>query len=229
MVPYFSYARSDKKDQPRVPITARLVADLLQTAGASRLLTIDLHAGQVQGFFNIPVDELSAVPILLRDYFTGMELIDPVVVAGDLGFAKRARNFADMIGASVAFVEKRRLGNNSRSEQLGVIGDVRGKSAIVIDDEIDTAGSIVGAAEIVADAGARVVYAACTHGLLTANAVERLRLAPIQEIILTDTVAQPTHKRLPNMTVLSVSLLLGEAISRIHTGESVGALFGAPV
>ena len=131
VVPYFSYARSDKKDQPRVPITARLIADMLQTAGANRLLTIDLHAGQVQGFFNIPVDELTAMQPLLRDYVIGMELIDPVVVAGDLGFAKRARNFADMIGASVAFVEKRRLGNNSRSESLGVIGDVRGKSAIV--------------------------------------------------------------------------------------------------
>jgi ribose-phosphate pyrophosphokinase len=229
VIPYFSYARSDKKDQPRVPITARLIADMLQTAGANRVLTIDLHAGQVQGFFNIPVDELSAVPILLRDYVTGMELIDPVVVAADLGFAKRARNFADMIGASVAFVEKRRLGNNSRSESLGVIGDVRGKSAVVIDDEIDTAGSIVGAAEIVKQAGARVVYAAGTHALLTANAVERLRNAPIEELIVTDTVAQPLNKRLPNMTVLSVSLLLGEAISRIHTGESVGALFGAPV
>jgi ribose-phosphate pyrophosphokinase len=228
-VPYFSYARSDKKDQPRVPITARLVADMLQTAGANRVLTIDLHAGQVQGFFNIPVDELTAMQPLLRDYVLGMELIDPVVVAGDLGFAKRARNFADMIGASVAFVEKRRLGNNSRSEQLGVIGDVRGKSAIIIDDEIDTAGSIVGAAEIVKQAGARIVYAACTHALLTANAVERLRGSPIEELIVTDTVHQPAEKRLPNMTVLSVSLLLGEAISRIHTGESVGALFGAPV
>ena len=150
VVPYFSYARSDKKDQPRVPITARLIADMLQTAGANRVLTIDLHAGQVQGFFNIPVDELTAMQPLLRDYVIGMEMIDPVVVAGDLGFAKRARNFADMIGASVAFVEKRRLGNNSSSESLGVIGDVRGKSAIIIDDEIDTAGSIVGAAEIVA-------------------------------------------------------------------------------
>ncbi|HLZ29763.1 MAG TPA: ribose-phosphate pyrophosphokinase [Chloroflexota bacterium] len=229
VVPYFSYARSDKKDQPRVPITARLIADMLQTAGANRLLTIDLHAGQVQGFFNIPVDELTAMQPLLRDYVIGMELIDPVVVAGDLGFAKRARNFADMIGASVAFVEKRRLGNNSRSESLGVIGDVVGKSAIVIDDEIDTAGSIVGAAEIVAKAGARVVYAACTHALLTGPAVDRLRNSPIQEIIVTDTVGQPMSKRLPNMTVLSVSLLLGEAISRIHTGESVGALFGAPV
>lgn len=229
VVPYFSYARSDKKDQPRVPITARLIADMLQTAGANRLLTIDLHAGQVQGFFNIPVDELTAMQPLLRDYVIGMELIDPVVVAGDLGFAKRARNFADMIGASVAFVEKRRLGNNSRSESLGVIGDVRGKSAIVIDDEIDTAGSIVGAAEIVAKAGARVVYAACTHALLTGPAVERLRSSSIQELIVTDTVGQPMSKRLPNVTVLSVSLLLGEAISRIHTGESVGAMFGAPV
>jgi ribose-phosphate pyrophosphokinase len=229
VVPYFSYARSDKKDQPRVPITARLVADMLQTAGANRVLTIDLHAGQVQGFFNVPVDELTAMQPLLRDYVVGMELIDPVVVAGDLGFAKRARNFADMIGASVAFVEKRRLGNNSRSESLGVIGDVRGKSAIIIDDEIDTAGSIVGAAEIVEQAGARIVYAACTHALMTGPAVERLRNSPIQELIVTDTVHQPPSKRLPNMTILSVSLLLGEAISRIHTGESVGALFGAPV
>src|SRR4030088_1350935 len=161
VIPYFSYARSDKKDQPRVPITARLIADMLQTAGANRVLTIDLHAGQVQGFFNIPVDELTAMQPLLRDYVLGMELIDPVVVAGDLGFAKRARNFADMIG------------------------DVRGKSAIIVDDEIDTAGSIVGAAEIVVKAGARTVYAACTHALLTGPAVERLRSSPIQEIIVT--------------------------------------------
>jgi len=229
VVPYFSYARSDKKDQPRVPITARLIADMLQTAGANRMLTIDLHAGQVQGFFNIPVDELTAMQPLLRDYVLGMELIDPVVVAGDLGFAKRARNFADMIGASVAFVEKRRLGNNSSSESLGVIGEVKGKSAIIIDDEILTAGSIVGAAEIVHKAGARVVYAACTHALLTGQAIERLKHSPIQELIATDTVDQSARKQLPNMTVLSVSLLLGEAISRIHTGESSGAMFGAPV
>jgi ribose-phosphate pyrophosphokinase len=229
VVPYFSYARSDKKDQPRVPITARLVADMLQTAGANRLLTIDLHAGQVQGFFNIPVDELTAMQPLLRDYVIGMEMIDPVVVAADLGFAKRARNFADMIGASVAFVEKRRLGNNSSSESLGVIGDVRGKSAIIVDDEIDTAGSIVGAAEIVHRGGARAVYAAATHALLTGPAVDRLRDSPIEELIVTDTVHMPPRKRLPNMTVLSVSLLFGEAIARIHTGESVGAMFGAPV
>ena len=228
VIPYFSYGRSDKKDQPRVPITARLVADMLQTAGASRLLTIDLHAGQVQGFFNVPVDELTAM-FLLCDYIRGMELIDPVVVAGDLGFAKRARNFADAIGTSVAFVEKRRTGNDSRTEALGVIGEVRGKTAIVIDDEIDTASSITNAAETVMREGARAVYAACTHVLLTGPAIARLKRSPISELIATDTVALGPEKLLPNMTILSVSLLLGEAISRIHTGESVGALFGAPV
>src|ERR687886_731603 len=204
VVPYFAYARSDKKDQPRVPITARLIADMLQTAGASRLLTIDLHAGQVQGFFNIPVDELTAMNPL-TDYIRGMELIDPVVVAGDLGFAKRARNFADAIGTSVAFVEKRRLGNDSRSETLGVIGDVRGKTAIVIDDEIDTAGSIANAADIVVKEGARSVHAACTHVLLTGPAIPRLRRSPIKELIATDTVCLNSDKQLPNMTTLSVS------------------------
>ncbi len=228
VIPYFSYGRSDKKDQPRVPITARLLADLIQTAGANRVLTVDLHAGQVQGFFNVPVDELTAMN-LLCDYMRGMELIDPVVVAGDLGFAKRARNFANLIGASVAFVEKRRTGNDSRSESLGVIGDVRGKTAIIVDDEIDTAGSITNAAKIVIKEGATGVYAACTHALLSGPAVERLRASPIRELIATDTVYRAPAKHLPNLTVLSVSLLLGEAISRIHTGESVGALFGAPV
>jgi ribose-phosphate pyrophosphokinase len=228
VIPYFSYGRSDKKDQPRVPITARLIADMLQTAGANRLLTIDLHAGQVQGFFNVPVDELTAM-FLLCDYIRGMELIDPVVVAGDLGFAKRARNFADAIGTSVAFVEKRRTGNDSSSETLGVIGDVRGKTAIVIDDEIDTAGSITNAADIVMREGARAVFAACTHLLLTGPAIAKLLRSPIKELIATDTVCLASDKQLPNMTTLSVSPLLGEAISRIHTGESVGALFGAPV
>ena len=228
VVPYFAYGRSDKKDQPRVPITARLVADLISTAGANRLLTLDLHAGQVQGFFNIPVDELTAM-YLLCDYIRGMELIDPVVVAADLGFAKRARNFANLIGTSVAFVEKRRLGNDSRTESMGVIGDVRGRTAILVDDEIDTAGSITNAASIVMAHAARAVYAACTHALLTGPAVQRLKDSPIRELIVTDTVDRPPEKHLDNMVTLSVSLLLGEAISRIHTGESVGALFGAPV
>src|SRR5438094_10551748 len=139
VIPYYAYGRTDKKDQPRVPITARLIAELLQVAGADRVLTMDLHAGQVQGFFRIPVDELTA-NFPLADYFRAMELIDPVIVAADLGFAKRARNFANMIGGSVAFVEKRRLGNQGSTETLGVIGDVRGRTAIIMDDEIDTAG-----------------------------------------------------------------------------------------
>jgi ribose-phosphate pyrophosphokinase len=230
VIPYFSYGRSDKKDQPRVPITARLIADMIQTAGANRVLTLDLHAGQVQGFFNIPVDELTAMN-LICDYIHGLDLPDPVVVACDLGFAKRARNYANAMGAGVpvAVVEKRRLGNDSRSESLSVIGDVRGKTAIVIDDEIDTAGSVTNAAEIVMREGARDVYAACTHALFTGPAVELLRRSPIKELIVTDTVYRGPEKQLPNVTTLSVSLLLGEAISRIHTGESVGALFGAPV
>lgn len=228
VIPYFSYGRSDKKDQPRVPITARLLADLIQTAGTDRVLTVDLHAGQVQGFFNIPVDELTAM-YLITDYIRGMEFIDPVIVATDLGFAKRARNFADLVGGSVAFVEKRRTGNTSQSESLGVIGDVRGKTAILLDDEIDTAGSITNAAHIVMKEGAKEVYAGSTHALLTGSALQKLADSPIKELIVTDTVCRLPHQRPPNMTVLSVSVLLGEAISRIHTGESVGALFGAPV
>ncbi|MCC6177808.1 MAG: ribose-phosphate pyrophosphokinase [Chloroflexi bacterium] len=226
VVPYFAYARSDKKDQPRVPITARLVAELLQVAGADRVLTVDLHAGQVQGFFRIPVDELTAT-FLLADYFRAMELIDPVVVAADLGFAKRARNFANLIGGSVAFVEKRRLGNESRSESLGVIGDVRGRTAIVIDDEIDTAGSISNAAAIVRREGARDVLAACTHAVLSGPAVARLESSDISLLVTTDTCRIDASKRYSRMRVLPVALLLGEAISRIHTGGSVGALFGA--
>ncbi|MDP8922238.1 MAG: ribose-phosphate pyrophosphokinase [Chloroflexota bacterium] len=228
VIPYFAYGRSDKKDQPRVPITARLLAELLQAAGTDRILTIDLHAGQVQGFFRVPVDELTASTVL-ADYFRAMELIDPVVVAADLGFAKRARNFADMIGGSVAFVEKRRLSNDSRSESLGVIGDVRGKTAIVVDDEVDTAGSLVNAAAIVRREGARDVLAACSHAVLSGPAVDRLRASEISLFVTTDTCRIDPHKRLDKMRILPVSLQLGEAISRIHTGGSIGAMFGAPV
>ena len=228
VIPYFGYARSDKKDQPRVPITARLVAELLQVAGADRILTVDLHAGQVQGFFRVPVDELTAM-YLVADYVRGMELIEPVVVAADLGFAKRARNFANLIGGSVAFVEKRRRANDSSSESLGVIGDVRGRTAIVVDDEIDTAGSIVNAASIVRQEGARDVVAACTHAVLSGPAVQRLQSGPLSAVITTDTCRLDPHKRTDKLHILPVSLLLGEAISRIHTGGSVGALFGAQV
>ena len=225
VIPYFAYGRSDKKDQPRVPITARLLAELLQVAGVDRILTMDLHAGQVQGFFRIPVDELTAM-FPLADYFRAMELIDPVIVAADLGFAKRARNFANMIGGSVAFVEKRRLGNDSSSETLGVIGDVRGRTAIIMDDEIDTAGSITNAAAIVRREGARDVIAACTHAVLSGPAVQRIEASEISTLITTDTCRIDPHKRMTRLRILPLGLHLGEAISRIHTGGSVGALFG---
>jgi ribose-phosphate pyrophosphokinase len=228
VIPYFAYGRSDKKDQPRVPITARLLAELLQVAGVDRILTMDLHAGQVQGFFRIPVDELTAM-FPLADYFRAMELIDPVIVAADLGFAKRARNFANMIGGSVAFVEKRRLGNDSSSETLGVIGDVRGRTAIIMDDEIDTAGSITNAAAIVRREGARDVIAACTHAVLSGPAIQRIEASVISTLICTDTVRFDPHKRMGRLRILPIGLHLGEAISRIHTGGSVGALFGVPV
>lgn len=225
VIPYFAYGRSDKKDQPRVPITARLLAELLQVAGCDRVLTMDLHAGQVQGFFRIPVDELTAM-FPLADYFRAMEIIDPVVVAADLGFAKRARNFANMIGGSVAFVEKRRLGNDSNSESLGIIGDVRGRTAIIMDDEIDTAGSITNAAAIVKQEGAREVLAACTHAVLSGPAIQRIENSVISTLVTTDTCRIDPHKRTSRLRILPIGLHLGEAISRIHTGGSVGALFG---
>ncbi|MGE3268193.1 MAG: ribose-phosphate diphosphokinase [Chloroflexota bacterium] len=225
VIPYFAYGRSDKKDQPRVPITARLLAELLQVAGCDRVLTMDLHAGQVQGFFRIPVDELTAM-FPLADYFRAMEIIDPVVVAADLGFAKRARNFANMIGGSVAFVEKRRTGNDSSSETLGIIGDVRGRTAIIMDDEIDTAGTIVNAAAIVRSEGARDVLAACTHAVLSGQAIQRIERSEISTLVTTDTCRIDPHKRMSKLRILPIGLHLGEAISRIHTGGSVGALFG---
>ncbi len=223
VVPYYAYGRSDKKDQPRVPITARLIANFLETAGADRLLTMDLHAGQIQGFFNIPVDELTALSILAR-YF--LERGDgQVVVAPDLGAAKRARNFAQMLNAPLAVMEKRRLGNDERAEVMHIIGEVKGLRAVVVDDEIDTAGTLLETMKALLEAGVREVAACCTHPVLSGSAVQRLDEAPIKELVFTDTIPLPPEKRLPNITVLSVAPLLGEAIHRIHTGQSVGALF----
>ncbi len=223
VVPYYAYGRSDKKDQPRVPITARLIANFLETAGADRLLTIDLHAGQIQGFFNIPVDELTALSLLaqyFRDKADGL-----VVVAPDLGAAKRARNLAQLLDAPLAVTEKRRLGNLERTEVMHIIGDVDGLRAVVVDDEIDTAGTLLETMDALLEAGAREVMACCTHAVLSGKAVERLEESSLKELVVTDTVPLPPEKRLPNITVLSVAPLLGEAIQRIHTGQSVGALF----
>ncbi len=221
VIPFYAYGRSDKKDQPRVPITARLLADLIVAAGADRYMTIDLHAGQIQGFFNIPGDEFSAFPIL-TDYLSTKDVRDAVVVSADLGFAKKARNFARKLDLPLAFVEKRRIGNDPKAQALTVIGDVQGKNVFLVDDEVDTAGTLVEAAHMLKRSGAHQVFSACTHATLSPPAVERLQDAPIEEFICTDTVPVPPEKRLPNFKVLSVAPLLAETIARTHTGRSVG-------
>jgi len=223
VVPYYAYGRSDKKDQPRVPITARLIANFLEAAGADRMLTIDLHAGQIQGFFNIQTDELTALSIL-ADYFK-KQRDNRVVVAPDLGAAKRARNFAQMLNAPLAVMEKRRLGNDEHAEIMHVIGEVKGMRALVVDDEIDTAGTLVETMKALLEAGVSEVTACATHAVLSGPAVQRIEEAAIGELVVTDTLPLPPEKRLPKITVLSVAPLLGEAIQRIHTGQSVGALF----
>ena len=228
VIPYFSYGRSDKKDQPRVPITARLLADLIQAAGADRVLTIDLHAGQIQGFFKIPVDELTAV-YLLCDYFRGLGLEDTVVVSADIGFAKKARNFAELLHVPLAIVEKRREVSGGNVESLRLIGDVKGKTALIVDDEVDTARSLVGAIQVCHEYGAERVYASAVHSVLSDMAVQRLAEAELEEYVTTDTIPITGERRMAQTRVISVAVLLGEAISRIHTGGSVGALFGAAV
>jgi ribose-phosphate pyrophosphokinase len=226
VIPYMCYSRSDKKDQPRVPISARLVADMIQIAGADRYITMDLHAGQIQGFFSIPGDVLTAFH-LLSEYFVSKraDLIDPVIVTADLGFAKKGRNFAAKLGASMAFVEKRRTGNDSNAEAMMVIGDVDGKDVIIVDDEVDTAGSVMQAVNIVREYGARNVYLSFVHAVLSGPAMERLKNLDLKEIVTTNTVPIPPEKMLPNMVVLSIAPLLGEVIRRAHEGRSVGEMF----
>jgi len=224
VIPYYAYGRTDKKDQPRVPITARLIADCITVAGANRVLTMDLHAGQIQGFFNIPVDELTA-QLLLARYIQEKELDNFTVVAADIGFAKRARNFAVRLGAPLAIVEKRRIGNNGVAEALGLIGSVEGRNALIVDDEIDTAGSLLQAADLVREHGARAVYACATHGVFSGPAIDRLRHSDLSELVVTDTIPLPEEKRLPSITVLSTAELFAGAIARIHEGRSVTELF----
>lgn len=224
VVPYYGYGRTDKKDQPRVPITARLVADLLTVAGANRLLTVDLHAAQIQGFFNIPVDELTAL-FLLSDYFKEMSFDDLVVVATDIGISKRARDVAAKLNAPLAIMEKRRVGNVDQTETLNVIGEVEGRVALTVDDEIDTAGSLVGVASTLMERGVKEVYACCTHPVFSGSAIQRIASCPVKEVVVTDTIPVAGNKKLDKITVLSIAPLLGEAIHRIHTGQSIGAMF----
>ena len=227
VMPYYSYGRSDKKDQPRVPITARLIADMLTVAGADRVLTMDLHQGQIQGFFSIPVDELTAINILSR-YILAKGL-DDLVVVSELGFAKKARNFAEILGAPLAIVEKRRVGNEDRTELMNIIGEVEGKNAVIIDDEIDTAGSLMEAVNALVANGAREIYSMATHGVFSGSALDRVLNSPITEVVVTDTIPLPPGADRARITVLSVAPLFGEAIRRIHRGESVGALFSSEV
>jgi ribose-phosphate pyrophosphokinase len=230
VVPYLCYGRSDKKDQPRVPITARLVADLIEVAGADRYMTLDPHAGQIQGFFSVPGDVLTASHMLTAHINKTMrsQLVDPVVVAVDLGFAKKGRNYAADLDTPIAFIEKRRTGNDANAEALTLIGEVKDRDVIIVDDEVDTGGSNGQAVDIVKKAGARDVYLSFVHPILSDEGAQRLASLPIKHIITTDTVPIPPNKmkHLKNkITVLSVASLLGEVIKRAHEGRSVGEMF----
>lgn len=230
VIPYLCYGRSDKKDQPRVPITARLVADMLESAGADRYMTFDPHAGQIQGFFSIPGDVLTASHMISEHIKVNLmhNMQDPVVVATDLGFAKKGRNYALDLDLPIAFIEKRRTGNDAKAEALTLIGDVEGHDVIIVDDEVDTGGSIVQAVNVVKNHGARDVYLAFIHPIFSRNATERLAALPIKHIITTDTVSIPEAKMEAlkgRVTILSVAGMLGEVIRRAHEGRSVGEMF----
>jgi ribose-phosphate pyrophosphokinase len=230
VVPYLCYGRSDKKDQPRVPITARLIADMIEVAGADRYMTLDPHAGQVQGFFSIPGDVLTASHLLVVHINNNIRpsMHDPVVVSVDLGFAKKGRNYAADMDMPIAFIEKRRQGNDANAEALTLIGDVKGHDVIIVDDEVDTGGSIAQAVNVVKQNGARDIYLSFVHPILSLNGAERLSSLPIKHIITTDSVPLSQEKRdflKGRLTVLSIAPLLGEVIKRAHEGRSVGEMF----
>jgi ribose-phosphate pyrophosphokinase len=229
VVPYLSYARSDKKDQPRVPITARLMADMIEVAGADRYMTLDLHAGQIQGFFSIPGDVLTAFHII-TEYLEELseKLTNPVVVTTDLGFAKRGRNLANDLGLPLALIEKRRAKRGDNTEALNIVGTVEGQDVILVDDEVDTGGSVSQAVTLCKERGARSVYLIFVHAVLSDPAVERLAVLPLEQIITTDTVPISEEKQAKlgdKLHILSVAPLLGEVILRAHEGRSVGEMF----
>ncbi len=230
VLPYLCYGRSDKKDQPRVPITARLVADMLEVAGADRYMTLDPHAPQVQGFFSIPGDVLTASHLLAEHINKNMRanMKNPVVVSVDLGFAKKGRNYAAEMDMPIAFIEKRRMGNDAKSEALTLIGDVKDRDVIIVDDEVDTGGSIAQAVNVAKQNGARDVYLAFVHAILSRNGAERLAALPIKHIVTTDSVPLSLEKKKAlegRLTILSIAPLLGEVMKRAHEGRSVGEMF----
>jgi ribose-phosphate pyrophosphokinase len=224
VVPYYSYARSDKKDAPRISIAGRLMADLLKTAGANRVLTMDLHADSVHGFFSIPVDHLTAIPIICDHFQRRLDISNAVVVATDAGGAKRAGRFAQKMNMSMAIIDKRRISDTDVVQRL-VVGDVKGKDAIIFDDEISTGGTLTTSVKTLEKAGVRKIFVGATHPVLSGPAVKNLKDASIEEIVVTDTVEIPDDKKFEQLNVLSVGPLFAEAIKRIHSGESVGALF----
>ncbi|MFZ5876244.1 MAG: ribose-phosphate pyrophosphokinase [Nitrospirota bacterium] len=224
VLPYYGYARQDRKDQPRVPITAKLVADLIATAGAHRVLTIDLHAGQIQGFFNIPVDHLYATPVLL-EHFRQVELEDLVVVSPDAGGVERARAFAKRLKANLAIIDKRREGPN-QTKLMNIIGEVSGRNVLLLDDMIDTAGTITQGAQALRDKGARTILSGCTHPVLSGPALDRINASPIDTLVVTNTLPlNGKEEECRKLVSLTVAPLLGEAIKRIHEEESVSSLF----
>jgi ribose-phosphate pyrophosphokinase len=223
VIPYYGYARQDRKDKPRVPISSKLVADLLTAAGTDRILSMDLHAGQIQGFFDIPVDHLYAMPVLI-EHLRKMKIPDLTVVSPDAGGVERARSFGKRLNADLAVIDKRRTAPNE-AEIMNIIGDVNGKNVVICDDMIDTAGTLVNTVIALKKKKAKRVFACATHGILSGPAIERLRNAPIERIIVTNTVSMDASKILPNMTILSVAGLLGKAIQSIHEETSVSNLF----
>jgi ribose-phosphate pyrophosphokinase len=225
VLPYFPYARSDKKDEPRISITARLMADLIATAGADRVLTVDLHSPQIQGFFSIPADQLTAVPVLCDELKRG-DLSNTVIVAADVGEAKDAGRFAKRLDLPLAFIDKRRTGDDEKAKPAFIIGDVKGKRCLLVDDEIATGGTIFEATEFLLAHGASSVSAAVVHPVLSGRAAERLAASRLERLLVTNTIPIPPEKRTPKIQELSVAPLLAEAITRIHDGRSVSSLFG---
>ncbi|MEW5766486.1 MAG: ribose-phosphate pyrophosphokinase [bacterium] len=223
VIPYYGYARQDRKVQPRVPISSKLVANLITNAGADRVLTMDLHAGQIQGFFDIPVDNLIAAPILI-DYIKKKELEDVVIVSPDTGGVERAREVAGRLGANIAIIDKRRESPNE-AEAMNVIGEVAHKNLIILDDMIDTAGTLTQAVEVLKEKGGKDIYAACSHSVFSGPAIDRIKNSKLKEVITTNTIPLNDNKKIPKITSLSVATLLGEAINRIHEGTSVSSLF----
>ncbi|MFA6133310.1 MAG: ribose-phosphate pyrophosphokinase [Phycisphaerae bacterium] len=227
VMPYFGYARQDRKDEGRVPITAKMVANMITTAGADRVLTVDLHAAQIQGFFDIPVDNLYAEPVLSQ-YWLQRKMQDLVLVSPDVGNTKRARMYAERLGGELAIVDKRRV-NGSEVEVGHMIGDVRGKTVLMMDDMITTAGTVCGAAKLCKELGSRAIYVGATHAVLAGPAIARIKEAPIDEVVVTDSIPAPSQKIQEDgkLRILSVAELIGEAIHRIHNDESVSSLFSA--